>query len=101
MSFYTPPHDSGPLCLSVRPLVVRLSIHPFRMITGVNINGFSSNLVCTLILGRSGLRLLMGKFRQILAELSARDMLKFGDIFGFPNDNFSKCQGILTKRYMH
>ena len=39
----------------------------------------------------------MGKFCQILTELPARDMLKFGDIFGFPDDDFSKCQGILTK----
>ena len=35
----------------------------FWMITWVNINGFSPNLVCALILWRSGLRLLMGKFR--------------------------------------
>ena len=33
----------------------------------------------------------MGKFRQILTELSARD------IFSFPDDNLSKSQGILTK----
>ena len=33
----------------------------------------------------------MGKFRQILTELSARD------IFLFPDDNLSKCQGILIK----
>ena len=36
--------------------------------------------------------LLMGKFRQILTELSARDM----PIFSFPNDNLSKSQRILT-----
>ena len=35
----------------------------------------------------------MGKFRQILTELSARGM----PIFSFPDDNLSKCQGILTK----
>ena len=35
----------------------------------------------------------MGKFRQILTELSAQDT----PIFLFPDDNFSKCQGILTK----
>ena len=35
----------------------------------------------------------MGKFCQILMELSARDM----PIFLFPDDNLSKCQGILTK----
>ena len=35
----------------------------------------------------------MGKFRQIFTELSARDT----PIFSFPDDNFSKYQGILTK----
>ena len=35
----------------------------------------------------------MGKFCQILTELSARDK----PIFSFPDDNLSKCQGILTK----
>ena len=49
-------------------------------------NGFSPNLVCALILLRSGLGLLMGKFRQIFTELSARDM----PIFSFPDDNLSK-----------
>ena len=51
--------------------------------TSVNINGFSSNLVCALIL-RSGLELLMDKFCQFLTELSARDM----PVFSFPE---SKC----------
>ena len=35
----------------------------------------------------------MGKFRQILMELSARDT----SIFSFLDDNLSNCQGILTK----
>ena len=35
----------------------------------------------------------MGKFHQILTELSARDM----PIFSFPDDNLYKCQEILTK----
>ena len=35
----------------------------------------------------------MGKFGQILTEFSAQDM----PIFSFPDDNLSKCQGILTK----
>ena len=35
----------------------------------------------------------MGKFRQILTELSARDM----PIFSFPDDNLGKFQGILSK----
>ena len=46
-------------------------------------SGFSPNLVCALILWRSGLGLLMGKFLQILTELSARDT----PIFSFPDDN--------------
>ena len=72
--------------VSVRPSVVRPSIFRFWMITSVNINGFSPNLICALILWRSGLGLLMGKFRQIFTELSARDTL----IFSFPGDNLSK-----------
>ena len=43
----------------------------FWMITSVNNKGFSSNLLYALTLRRSGLRLLMGKFRQIFTELSA------------------------------
>ena len=35
----------------------------------------------------------MGKFHQILTELSARDM----PIFWFADNNLCKCQGILTK----
>ena len=35
----------------------------------------------------------MGKFRQILMELSARDMPKFS----YPDDNLSKLQWIFTK----
>ena len=35
----------------------------------------------------------MGKFRQILTELSATDT----PIFSFPDDNLRKCQGFLTK----
>ena len=69
------------MCLSVRPSVFR-----FRMITRVNTNGFSPNLVCALILWMSGLGLPMGKFRQIFTELSARDT----PIFSFADDNLSK-----------
>ena len=89
------------LCLLFHTLDVRLSsvshwsVFHFRMITWVNINGFSPNLVCALILWRSGLGLLMGKFHQFLTELSAQD------IFSFPDDNLSKCQGILTKLGTH
>ena len=35
----------------------------------------------------------MGKFRQILTELSAQDT----PIFSCPDDKLSKCPGILTK----
>ena len=45
-----------------------------------------TNLVCALILWRSGLGLLMGKFRQFLTKLSARDT----PIFSFPDHNLSK-----------
>ena len=38
----------------------------FRLITLININGFSPNLVCALILWRPGLGLLIGKFRQFM-----------------------------------
>ena len=53
-------------------LPVCLSIFCFWMITWVNIDGFSTNLVCALILWRSGLGLLMGKFHQIFMEISPR-----------------------------
>ena len=45
----------------------------FLMITLVNINGFSPNLVSALILCRPGLGLLMGKFCQFLTVLSAHN----------------------------
>ena len=58
----------------------------FRMITWVNVNGFSPNSVCALILWRSGLGLLMGKFCKFMTELSAGNT----SVFSFPDDNFSK-----------
>ena len=100
IAFYTTPHDSvGVLwfhvgyCVSVRPSVVRPSVLRFRMKTWVNINGFSPNLVRALILWRSGLGLLIGKFRQSFTELSARDT----PVFSFPDDNLNKHQWIFTK----
>ena len=48
--------------------------------------GFSPDLLYALRLRRSGLGLLMGKFRQIFTELSAQDT----PIFSFPEDNLSK-----------
>ena len=49
----------------------------------MNINRFSPNMVYALILLRSGLGLLLGKFGQFLTELSACDMSEFS----FPGDN--------------
>ena len=63
------------------------------MITCVNVNVFSPNSVCALILWRSGLGLLMGKFHQFLTELSTHDT----SVFSFPDDNLSKYQWIFTK----
>ena len=50
-------------------------------------------MVCALILWRSGLALLMCKFRQFLTELSDRDM----PLFSFPDDNLRKYQWIFAK----
>ena len=75
-------------------------VHPyfcFRMITWVNVNGFSPNLVYVLILWKSCMGLLTDKFHQFLTELSARDT----SIFSFLDVNFSKFQGIFTKQFMH
>ena len=57
----------------------------FRMITSVNMNGCSSNLVCALILWRSAFGLLMSKFCHM-------------SILLFLDDKFSKYQWIFTKR---
>ena len=65
----------------------------FRMITLVNVNGFSPNLVCALILWRPVLGLLMGKFCQFLTELSARNT----SAFYLKDNNLSKFQWIFTK----
>ena len=67
------------------------------MITLVNINGYSPNLVCALVLWRPGFGLLMGKFLQFLTELSAHNTF----IFSFLDDNFSKYQWIFTKLGMY
>ena len=69
------------------------SVFHFQMLTWVNFNWFSPNLVCALIFFKSGLGLLMGKFHQILIELSAQDT----PIISFPDDNLSKHQWIFTK----
>ena len=53
----------------------------------------SPNLVCALILWRSVLGLLMGKFCWYLIELYARRK----SVLSFPDNNLSKCQWIFTK----
>ena len=98
LDYYTPQHNSGGyygFALTVR-VPVRNVVRPyfrFRTITWLNVNGFSPNLVCALVLWRSGLpRLLMSKFRQFW-QSSARDT----SVFSFPGDNFCKCRWIFTK----
>ena len=76
-------------CLSVHPSICILFLDDNLSIP---ISGFSPNLVFALILWRSGLGLLMGKFRQILMVICRRHAL-----FSFPDDNLSKFQGILSK----
>ena len=75
------------VCMSLR------SYFHFRAITRVNVSGLSPNSLCALILWRSGLGLLMGKFRLFLTELYSCDM----SVFSFPDNNFSKYQWIFTK----
>ena len=65
----------------------------FWTITLVNINEFSPNLICALILWRSALGLLMDEFRPFLTELSARNT----SVFYFQDNNLSKSQWIFTK----
>ena len=78
----------------ISPRQVR--IFHFYMITLVNINGFSSNVVCALILWRSGLGLHMSKFRQFFGRVICP---RHVSIFILDN-NFSKYQLILTKLNM-
>ena len=69
----------------------------FWTITLVNVNGLSPNLACALILWRSALGLLIGKFLQLLTELSARNT----SVFYFQDNNFSKSQWISQNLYVH
>ena len=96
-----------PLCAPVA--------HPyfcFRMITWVNVSGFSPNLVCALILRRSSLGLLMGTFHQFLTSyLSATClyfsfwMITWGNINGFPPNLvcalilWKSCLGLLMYKF--
>ena len=58
--------------LAVRPSVVRPSVFSFPDDNLKNINGFSRNLVCALILLRSGSGFLIGEFRQFLTVICSR-----------------------------
>ena len=70
------------VCPSVHPSVCCMSVNPsvfsFPGDNGVNRNGFSQNMVCTLILWRPCLGLQVGKFRQFLTKLSARHTIVTG-----------------------
>ena len=59
----------GIICLQ------HMHIFHFRTITYVNLNGFSPNLICALMLWRSGLGLLLGTFHPFLTELSFHDTM--------------------------
>ena len=50
----------------------------FRTMTCVNVKVFLTNLVHALLLRRTGLGLLMGKFCQCMTELSAHDTIMAG-----------------------
>ena len=65
----------------------------FWMITLLNVNGFSPNLVGALIFWTSALGLLMVEFRLFLTQLSASNT----SIFYFQDNNFNKSQWIFTK----
>ena len=73
----------------------------FRTITSVNVNGFSQNLICALILWRSGLGLLMGKFRQLVTKLSARDMImaRYFIVSHFYYLYNKTCKGVIASSY--
>ena len=60
------------VCTSV-PLSSVSPYFRFPIIPWVSINGFSPNLVCALILWRSGLGLLMAKFRQFWSIRPSHD----------------------------
>ena len=73
------------VCVYVHLAICCMSVSIcFWTITWVNINGFSLNLVCALIMWRSGLGLLMGKISSIFDRV-------------FQDNNLRKSQGIFTK----
>ena len=87
----------------VRPSVcctsINLSVHPyfcFWTITWVYVNGFSPILVSAMMLWRSGLGLLMGKFHQFLTVICLQH-----DNGRYYHFTFLFLQGILPKDYLN
>ena len=62
-------------CLPVCQLPIRPSVFSFPDNNLSNVNGFSPNLGCALILWRSGLGLVMGKFCQFLTVTAHRTVV--------------------------
>ena len=52
--------------------------HPYFSFRTINSNRVSPNLICALILWRSGLGLFIGNFHRFLTELYAHDMIMAG-----------------------
>ena len=102
--FYTLPHHNGGVfwfligrlcvCLSVICLLIHLYF-PFQMITSVNVNGFSPNLVCALIFMeiQYGIAHDNGQILTIFDRVSAGHM----SVFLFPDNNLNKYQWIFNK----
>ena len=72
------------VCLSY----IHLSIFCFQTMTWVNISGFSPNLVCALILWRSGFGLIMSKFFHFLCPAT-----KSGKVLCYTIRNF-QCSSV-------
>ena len=66
------------MCLSVCQSYIHPSVRSSFLDDNLSRHGCLPNLVCALILWRSGLGLLMGKFRQTLTEFSARNAIMAG-----------------------
>ena len=86
------------MCISIRgPELTKCPCVYFQMMTRVNVNGFSTNMLYALILWRSGLGLLMGKFVNFWQGLFPCHT----SVFSFQDDNLSIFLWIFTKLYMY
>ena len=82
--------------LSVCPSVCRTPVPTYFHFRGDNLSKFQwifTKLGVCIDIMEIWFGILMGKFRQFLTELSARDRY----VFSCPIDNFSKYQWIFTK----